>query len=225
MMQNSQLNMWATRDKEQERSMEGESMKTSNLCVLVIIAFSAAIPAVCIAQTLDPSPLTVDGKFHYHLKRTISFWPLVTSAAYAGFLQDSDSPKEWGQGGYAYGKRFGSVVVASGIYNALAFGLDSTLHQDPRYFRSGKGLFLHRAIHALRGTILTHTDSGGETLSIWRIGAAYGSAYLAKTWYPPQAHRLRLGALEGSYLIGTDFLANLGSEFWPDIKHKVLHLK
>jgi hypothetical protein len=194
--------------------------------LLLVVTLSAAIPAACIAETLDPptvTPLTVDGKFHYHAKRTVSLWPLVTSAAYAGFLQETNSPKEWGQGGSAYGKRFGSVVAASGIYNALAFGLDSTLHQDPRYYGStGKGFF-HRAGHAFRGTILTRTDSGGETLSIWRIGAAYGSAYLAKTWYPPRSHRLRLGVLEGSYRIGADFLANLASEFWPDIKHKVFH--
>jgi hypothetical protein len=48
--------------------------------------------------------------------------------------------------------------------------VETTLHQDPRYFRSCSTGFWRRAGHALRGTILTRTDRGGETLSTWRIG-------------------------------------------------------
>jgi len=43
---------------------------------------------------------------------------------------EADAPLEWKQGGEAYGKRVASMVAWSGIHSALAFGLDSTLHQD-----------------------------------------------------------------------------------------------
>jgi hypothetical protein len=36
---------------------------------------------------------------------------------------------------------------------------------------------------------------------------------------------VRLGFLQGSVTIGLDLLGNLGSEFWPDIKRKVLRRK
>ena len=76
--------------------------------------------------------------------------------------------------------------------------------------------------HALRETLLTRTDSGGETLSIWRLGTAYGAAFLSNQWYPDRLNTVRLGMLQGSMTLGFDFAANLGSEFWPDIKRKVL---
>jgi hypothetical protein len=77
----------------------------------------------------------------------------------------------------------------------------------------------------MRGTILTHTDTGGETLSTWRIGSAYGSAFLSNQWYPGRLNTVRLGFAEGTLQLGFDLAGNLGSEFWPDIKRKVLRRK
>jgi hypothetical protein len=36
---------------------------------------------------------------------------------------------------------------------------------------------------------------------------------------------LRLGALQGSLRLGFDFASNLGAEFLPDLKRKILHRK
>ncbi len=84
---------------------------------------------------------------------------------------------------------------------------------------------LRRAGHAFHGTIFTRKDSGGETLSTWRLGSDYGAAYLSNQWYPDRVNTLRLGALQGTLHLGFDFLSNLGIEFWPDIRRKVLHRK
>ena len=139
--------------------------------------------------------------------------------------RDSTPPREWGQGAGAYGKRFASTLGSSAIHGVLAFGLDSALHQDPRYFRSRNPGFWRRTGHAFRGTILTRTDSGGETISIWRLGSAYGAAFLSNEWYPDRLNTVRLGAAQGSLHIAFDFVNNLGSEFWPDIKRKILRRK
>ncbi len=107
----------------------------------------------------------------------------------------------------------------------LAFGLDSTLHQDPRYYRSLRTGFLPRAGHALRGTLLTRTDAGGETVSTWRIGSAYGTAFLSNLWYPDRLNTAGQGFTQGSIRLGFDLVSNLGAEFWPDIKRKVFRRK
>jgi hypothetical protein len=178
-----------------------------------------AIPVAGIAQT--PEPLNVTGKLAFHVERTVGPLALVGDAAYAGILQAAAAPTEWGGGAEAYGKRLGSMVAWSGIHSTLAFGLDSTLHQDPRYFRARGTGFWRRSGHALRGTLLTRTDSGGETLSTWRIGSAYGSAALSNLWYPDRLNTARLGFIQGSVTLGFDLAGNLGAEFWPDIKRKV----
>jgi hypothetical protein len=187
----------------------------------VVLAVSAAFPVVGFGQTTEP--LDVTGKLEYHAKCAFGPAAILGDAAYAAILQADNAPLEWKQGAAAFGKRVGSMVAWSGIHNALAFGLDSTLHQDPRYFRAGGTGFWRRSGHALRGTILTRTDSGGETFSTWRIGSAYGSAVLSNLWYPDRLNTARLGFIQGSVTLGFDLMGNLGKEFWPDVRRKVLH--
>jgi hypothetical protein len=179
-----------------------------------------AVSVAGVAQ--QATPLDVIDKLSFHAQSVGSPWSLAESAAYAGILQGVNTPKEWGQGAGAYGKRFASSLGTSAIHGVLAFGLDSTLHQDPRYFRSRDKGFWRRTAHAFRGTILTHTDRGGETLSTWRLGSDYGAAFLSNQWYPDRLNTVRLGAIQGSLHLGFDFAGNLGIEFWPDIKRKIL---
>jgi hypothetical protein len=188
-----------------------------------IVALAAALPFLAMAQTADA--LDWKGKLQFHAESSFGPSALLGVAAYAAILQEANAPTEWNQGAAAYGKRVGSMVAWSGIHSALAFGLDSTLHQDPRYFRSSGTGFWRRSGHALRGTILTRTDSGVETLSTWRLGSAYGAAFLSNQWYPDRLNTARLGFIQGSVTLGFDLVSNLGSEFWPDIKRKVLRRK
>jgi hypothetical protein len=44
-------------------------------------------------------------------------------------------------------------------------------------------------------------------------------------WYPDRLNTARLGFLQGSVTLGFDLARNLGAEFWPDIKRKVLRRK
>lgn len=170
------------------------------------------------AQT--PDALDVNGKLRYHAQRAFGPGSIALSGVKAGYLQMRDSPTEWGQGGDGYGKRLGSSMATSGVRAALAFGLDSTLHQDPRYYRSDSTGFWSRTGHALRGTILTRTDSGGETFSTWRLGSAYGAAFISTQWHPERYHTASHVFVNGSTRLGFDLAKNVMAEFWPDIKRK-----
>lgn len=190
---------------------------------IVKVVLLCAVPAAGLAQSV--ASLDVTGKLRFHAESVYGPRALVGSALYAGILQDIGTPAEWGQGAGAYGKRFASTVACGATHAVLAFGLDSALHQDPRYFRSSSTGFGRRMAHALRGTILTRTDSGGETLSTWRLGSAYGAAFLSNQWYPERLNTVRLGVLQGSLQLGFDLLSNVGSEFLPDLKRKILRRK
>jgi hypothetical protein len=185
------------------------------------VVLLCAIPLAGMAQPADS--LNWKGKLRFHGGDVYGPWSVAESAAYAGILQGIGSPDEWGQGASGYEKRVASTIGRSAIHATLAFGLDSSLHQDPRYYRSRSTGFWRRAGHALRGTILTRTDRGGETLSTWRLGSAYGAAFLSNQWYPDRVNTVRLGAIQGSLRLGFDFASNLGAEFWPDLKRNILH--
>jgi hypothetical protein len=187
------------------------------------IVIALAVPLAGLAQAF--TALSVDDKFHYEVKRAVGPMALLGDAAYAGLLQAADTPAEWGQGGSGYGKRFASTVACSGVHSALVFGLDSTLHEDPRYFRADGGGFWSRAGHAFRGTLLTRTDGGSETISVWRLGGDYGAAYISNQWYPGRLNTVALGFAEGSLQLGFDMASNLAAEFWPDVKRGMRHIK
>jgi hypothetical protein len=166
-----------------------------------------------------------EGKLRFHAVSAYGPAALAGAAVYDGFLQGIDFPREWEQGGRGFSKRFGSTLAYSGVRNLLGFGLDSALHQDPRYYRSTERGTWRRTKHAFRETVLTHEDSGGETLATWRLGSAYGAAFISNEWYPDRVNTVALGLSQGSTQLGFDLLSNLGSEFWPDIKRKLLRRK
>ena len=182
-----------------------------------------AIPLTGLAQSFET--MDVNDKLDYHIKQSIGPLAIVGDVAYAGILQEIDTPTEWGQGWSPYGRRLASTAACSGIHSALAFGLDSALHEDPRYFRSAAGGFWRRTGHAFRGVILTHTDHGTETFSLWRFGSAYGAAYVSNQWYPGRLNTVALGFAQGSLQLGFDLVRNLASEFGPDIKRMVFRRK
>lgn len=173
-----------------------------------------------VTQAQSPAPPTWQSKLKFHAASAYSPWQLVGTAAYAGFLQEVDFPTEWGQGAAGYGKRLGSTLGYSGIRNTIGFGLDTALRQDPRYYRSTETGLWRRVKYAMRETVMTRTDSGSETFATWRFGSAYGGTFLSNEWYPDRVNTVKIGLLQGSEQIGFDFLGNLGSEFWPDVKNK-----
>ena len=188
-----------------------------------MIALLLGIPVA--AQTQAPAPLDVKDKLVFHLKASYGPGILVGIAAIAGADELLKPKKEWAPEP-AYGLRIAEIAAVSGTRGALAFGLDSALHEDPRYFRLGGKGFFRRTGHAVRGTILTRTDSGGETLSLWRIGGDYGSAFITNTWFPDRVNTARSGFVEGSIIMALD----LATQIWvrssgPDIKSKVFHRK
>jgi hypothetical protein len=170
-------------------------------------------------MTLNGAP--PNDKLRYHAEGLWGPWALGGTLAYAGLLQELNAPKEWGYGWVAYGRRVASTEACGIIHGVLAFGLDTTLHQDPRYFRSERKGLWRRMAHAARDTILTHTDAGGETFSTWRFGSAYGAAFISNLWYPDRLDTVRLGFEQGSLRVGFDLITNLSKEFWPDIKKKL----
>jgi len=182
-----------------------------------------ALPVAGIAQSL--APMGWNDKLRFHAERAYGPWALAGSAAYAGLLQEIGTPEPWGQGAEGYGRRLASTLACSGMHGVLAFGLDTALHQDPRYYPSHSTGFWLRTGHAFRGTILTRKDDGGETLSTWRLGSAYGAAYLSNQWYPQRLNTVRLGFLQGSLQLGFDLASNLFSEFRQDLKKALPHHK
>jgi hypothetical protein len=204
------------------REIRENDMLSTPLRYLSRISLAAVVfSGVAFSQTADYPQSTWKTKLDYHAAGAYSPLSLVGTAAWAALLQARNSPREWGKDEDAYFKRMASTSAYLGIRHTLGFGLDTLLHEDPRYYRSTEKGAWRRIGHAVRETIMTHKDSGGETLALWRFGSAYGAAFLSNEWQPDRLNTAREGFNHGTAQLGFDVLANLREEFWPDIRKKL----
>lgn len=177
------------------------------------------------AQTQPGSlpPLTADGKFRIHALRVITPDKWLGWAAYSGLQQLRNDPHEWGQGARGFERRFAANAGYTTVRNVLGFGLDSTLHEDPRYYKSTRSGIRARTADALRQILICHTDSGGERFAFSRFGSAYGTGFIANSWLPKSANTAGDAVINGTLSLAGDAGANVFLEFWPNIKKRVRH--
>ena len=180
-------------------------------------AISAALFAAY-AAAQDIAPLSVSDKLLVNTLRTVGPVQLAGSALGAGLEQVENNPKEWQQGVAGYAKRYAGIEGYVAVSNALAFGLESALHEDPRYFRARQKGFFPRLLHAFSYSFVTPTDEGSRHFNTWRLASNYGGAWIVNTWAPHRVSTTGDVLVRGSFGMALDTASNLGSEFLPDLK-------
>src|SRR5271166_2280864 len=170
-------------------------------------------------QPENQGPLTTKGKFDIAWHQ---FWDM--SAHFGNIIQASISQAanglpHYGQGWGAFGERYLAQEGDQFTGSMLIYGvLPSVLHQDPRYFRKGRGKTWSRIGYAASRVVISRTDSGKPTFNASQMFGQLGQASIsAYTYYPQQDRELR-GVLSGwainqGYNIGWNQL----KEFTPDL--------
>lgn len=171
-------------------------------------------------RTADPGapPLGVSDKFIFHSKRLVEPAEFLRVGMSAGFQQLLDTPHEWGQGAEGFGRRYASSFGSTILRQSITFGLDSTLREDPRYFRSGKTNVGERIKSALAQTLICHTDNGGRSFAFARVGGAFGSEFISNTWRPRSVNQPANALVRGGSTVAVNAATNLLQEFLPEIK-------
>ena len=129
--------------------------------------------------------LTAKQKYWMFWERTFDRSLPLEAAFFAGISQAINYSPRYGQGWGPYAERFGSysASIASTSFFADAL-LPSLFHQDPRYFRKGRGSFGSRLLNSLESEVITHTDSGKLTFnSAGMLGFGMSTA-LSNAWAP-----------------------------------------
>ncbi len=165
-------------------------------------------------------PLTSHQKFERWLHYTYSPYLLISTTLNAGYAQAAGDWPAYGGGMQGFGKRFGATLAdteASGLFKL--FLLPTLLHQDPRYFHSGKQGTRARAWYAVTRVVVTRNDAGDPAFNTSEVVGTLFVNSLANAYYP---RRLRgfddtMSRTGGALL--SDAGSNLLREFWPDIRH------
>jgi hypothetical protein len=152
---------------------------------------------------------------------TIGPFVWVAEAAGAGILQARNSPWEWGQGGDAYGRRFGNNMAFNGIRQTISYGLSELVHEDNRYFASNKSSIPGRVGYVLISPVTARRPSGRRTFSISAFSGLAGASAISREWAPQSWQSA--GAVGRNFLWGYAGTAGLNAlrEFLPGIRrHK-----
>jgi hypothetical protein len=165
-----------------------------------------------------PGPLSAEQKFKLFMTKSISPPQLLSALATAGVTQAMDSPAGWGQGGDAFAERFGASMAVGASSNFFGtFVLASILHQDPRYFPLQEGRFGKRVVYALRRTLITRQDGGGETFDWSGTMGPLGAVALANAYLPDSERTVGKTFEHYGIRIGFGAANNVIKEFWPTI--------
>ena len=161
-----------------------------------------------------------------YFKTMVNPFSFVKVGFSAGIDQANDKPTEWGQGASGYGRRFANILGQYSIQRTVTYGLGSVLHEDNRYFNSGRQGFWPRTGYALSSGILARHDDGSLHFSISQVGGVAAGAFLARTWLPPSQSSASAGAVSFGISMASNMGFSVVKEFLPDLgralakKHK-----
>jgi len=190
-------------------------------------------------------PLTTGQKFKVVAQGSFDYVQYPWYGFLAGISQAENSEPGFGQGAKGYGKRFASAFADGTIENFMTGAiLPSLLHQDPRFFQSGKGGFTQRTGYAVSRIFVTRTDSGHQQFNYSEVvGSALSAAISTSAYHPrafitkrydpttgmltyvhnPSDRTLSNTASVWGTQLGYDTITIVVKEFWPDIHRKLSH--
>src|ERR1700682_125446 len=112
-------------------------------------------------HSLRPCSLDAHDKFRLFVQNSFQPISLMGASWDAGWAQvDRDDPT-FGGGARGYSKRYAAALadnVADDFFSTFLY--PAIFHQDPRYYRLGRGAVHQRFGHALRHVFVAHSDSG-----------------------------------------------------------------
>jgi hypothetical protein len=166
----------------------------------------------------NKGPLTTKQKY------TIAWHQFADESAHFGNLlqaaisQAADGIPHYGQGWGAFGERFLAQEGDQFTGSFLIYGvLPQILHQDPRYFRKGKGSAWGRIGYAASRVLIARNDKGATVFNAAQVFGQLGQAGISLSYYPQQDRDVRglfLGwAVNQTYNVGWNQL----KEFTPDL--------
>jgi hypothetical protein len=167
-------------------------------------------------------PLTSGQKFKVVARSSFDYVEYPWYGLLAGLGQAENSESGYGQGAQGYGKRYGQTFADGTIENFMTGAVfPSMLHQDPRYFQSGKGTFFHRAVYAVSRIFVTRTDSGHNQFNYSEVLGAGVTAGISNIYHPAGDRTLSNNMTVWGTQVALDTLTVVVKEFWPDIRHKI----
>jgi hypothetical protein len=171
-------------------------------------------------------PMNQQERTRLYYKTMINPLSFVKAGFSAGLDQWADKPSEWEQGASGYGKRYANILGQYSIQRTVTFAVSSLLHEDNRYFNSGKKGIWPRLGYSFSSGVLARHDDGSRHFSVSQTGGVAAGVFLSRFWLPPSQSSAQDGAVSFAITTGSNIGFGVLKEFLPDLgraigaKHK-----
>lgn len=185
------------------------------------------IPAYKVDFNGKFQPLTPKEKFNEWAQGTYDPLGIGVSAFEAGTLEysSSDGFCGYGHGWGGYGQCLGSLELDGAVSSFIGdYLLTVAWHQDPRYFRLGKGSFGRRLFYSISRVFVTFNDQGHNVFYSSALTGTFAAAAISNLYYPPQDVGVEPTISRAGLDLGNTAIYNAAAEFWPDI-HRHIHFR
>jgi len=171
-------------------------------------------------------PLDATGKFKLFVEDSFDYSTFLYVGFLSGISMSQRSVPQFSDGADSFARYYYHIFADQGVGNLFTeFALAAALKQDPRYFTLGRGGFFKRTGYALSRLAVTRTDRGGSAINFSEIVGNGAAAGISGLYYPAQYRTWTKTGQRWEEQLALDGVFNVVKEFWPDIRHSVLHQK
>ena len=163
------------------------------------------------------APLSQRERTRIYWKTMVNPLGYIKAASSAGLDQWNHKPEEWQQGAAGYGMRLANIVGQYSIQRTVTFVLSSGLHEDNRYFNSGKTGFWSRTRYALESGLLARHDDGRRHPSVSQVAGVAAGAFVSRLWLPPSQSSTGDAAISFGITMASNMGFSVVKEFLPDV--------
>lgn len=164
-------------------------------------------------------PLSTKEKFALAARDSFDPYAFPVAGVYAGIDHLRNDEEEWGRGPEGFGRRYAAAFADQTVSNYMTEAVfPSLLHEDPHYFRLGRGGFWHRAGYAVGRVFVIRTDRGESEFNRSEFGGNAIMAVAGDAYYPHADRTAEAAASRLGIQVGLDMVFNVAKEFWPDMR-------
>jgi len=185
------------------------------------------VPAFKVNYSGHFQPLSPKEKFSEWAEGVYDPLGLGVTAFEAGTLEYSatDGFCGYGHGWGPYGQCYGSLELDATVSSFIGdYALAVWWHQDPRYFRLGKGSFCKRVLYAISRVFITYNDSGHNVFYSSALSGTVIASAVSNLYYPQQDRGVSNSVSRAGLDLGNTAIYNAAAEFWPDIHRGLQHM-
>ena len=178
------------------------------------------VPAFKVDYSGHFQPLSPKEKFTEWAQGVYDPLGLGVTAFEAGTLEyrSADGFCGYGHGWGPYGQCFGSLELDGTVSSFIGdYALAVWWHQDPRYFRLGKGSFGKRVLYSISRVFVAYNDSGHNVFDSSALSGTVIASAISNLYSPQQDRGVSNSISRAGLDLGNTAIYNAAAEFWPDI--------